>query len=476
MRLLNVHTLKFREFFDQEIPPYGILSHRWGEDEISHKDFRKGRVPAESASYKKISDFCAFVRERTIFDFGPFTERRREAYERNEAEPFSPGGMHSVEGEREALQWVWIDTICINKSSSQELSEAINSMFNWYANAEECYVYMKDVPPVEQVPPHDFWRAFDSSDWFLRGWTLQEMLAPATVIFCSSDWNVFGHIQTNKGRRQCLEHMLYSSALRFELNDRIAQITGVQKAYLSGDWPIEGASIARRMSWAAHRKTTRVEDEAYCLLGIFGVNMPLLYGEGRKAFLRLQEEIIKRSEDQSIFAWSLTNPDQELTGILAPDVDCFEHSNDIIKANWRPQAPFTITNLGLELVTQTQMAPPDKTDNDCEIHIVELNCCSIGGISVIPEAVEIALILCNHDDPPRTQRSRCNDLRGQGRDLSAVFPDEYREDVEEQKFHIKLSSHSWVECKACRGFEWIVINDIPNPSAPIPGERRLKGL
>ena len=454
MRLLNVNTYEFKEFFDHDIPPYGILSHRWGEDEVSYKEFRKGRGQ-NSSGHRKILDFCAFIRQRYIFDFGPWANENRHAAELNGPETGLPLGA-------EALQWVWIDTICIDKNSSQELSEAINSMFKWYANAEECYVYMRDVPSLEQAPPDLFWRSFDSSDWFNRGWTLQEMLAPATVVFCTSKWEVFGHMQTNAGKKQYLGLGPFSDALRFELNERISQITGVQMQYLSGSESIESASIARRMSWAANRKTTRVEDEAYCLLGLFGVNMPLLYGEGRKAFLRLQEEIIKRSDDQSIFAWNLADPDLERTGILAPEIGCFEHSNDVMRAPWRPKSPFVITNLGLELVTNTQKVNVHQMDPDCEIHIIKLNCWRSHERALA--SVEVALIQCNHSYSPRFHRARCNDLRGRRREIPFMFVDG-RQETEEDKLYINLSSHSWDECKPCRAAEWILIGEIQSPSA-----------
>jgi hypothetical protein len=337
-------------------------------------------------------------------------------------------------------------------------------MFSWYTSAEECYVYMRDVPSTAQSPALEFWRAFDSSEWFSRGWTLQELLAPTTVVFCSSKWEVFGHMQTHTGRRQYLQLPPFSGALGFELNERISQITGIQVQYLNGSESIESASIARRMSWAANRRTIRIEDEAYCLLGLFGVNMPLLYGEGRKAFLRLQEEIIKRSDDQSIFAWSLPNPDQERTGILAPDIGCFEWSRDVIRAPWRPRSPFLITNLGLELVTRTQRVSLDTIDPDCEIHIIQLNCLQARGRSGELVPVEIALIQCNHGHP-RIQRSRCNDVRGRGWEMSDLFLKTRQEADKEAKLYIKLTSNHWDECRACRGSEWILVNEIPSPSA-----------
>ena len=470
MRLLNVNTLAFKEFFDQDIPPYGILSHRWGEDEISHRDFRKGRGNG-TLGYRKIIDFCGFVHERRIFDFSALKNLSKNVDDELEGRsPILPGN------EGEALRWVWIDSICIDKTSSQELSEAINSMYSWYANAEECYVYMRDVPSSEHTPAVEFWRTFDKSEWFTRGWTLQELLAPTTVVFCSSQWEVFGHMQTDTGREQYLQLAPFSHALRFELNERISQITGIQTEYLKGRESIESASIARRMSWAARRHTTRLEDEAYCLLGLFGVNMPLLYGEGRKAFLRLQEEIIKRSDDMSIFAWSLPNPDQERTGILAQDISAFQSSGEVIRAPWGPESPFSITNLGLEVGTRTQRVALATTDHGCAIHIVQLNCFKPSPYTNVLAPVEIALLQCTHGFQ-RTQRSRCNDAPKPGYQKHDLFSKK-RCELEEAKFYIKLTSQHWDECRECRGMEWMLINQVSSEAARFltPARKREQGV
>jgi hypothetical protein len=119
--------------------------------------------------------------------------------------------------------------------------------------------------------------------WWTRGWTLQELIAPATVDFYDKDWKVLG--------------------IRRSLEDKIAFITGIDIRILRGDDP-SSCSVAQRMSWAAYRVRTRAEDMAYCLLGLFNVNMPMLYGEGKRAFVRLQEEIMKVTEDYTLFAWS----------------------------------------------------------------------------------------------------------------------------------------------------------------------------
>ena len=251
---------------------YAILSHTWTQDPAGEQTFQKIR-----SVIKKCKKNGRNPRDRV-------GEKIRRCCEI---------------AERDGYEWIWIDSCCINKESSTELSEAINSMFNWYALAEVCYVYLEDVPHADdaRVWLSSFWRA----RWHSRGWTLQELLAPAFVVFFSKEWKRLGT----------------KSDLRFPLS----QCTGINVEYLSREWDFRvDASIARRMSWAAKRETTRVEDEAYCLLGLFDINMPTLYGEGRHAFQRLQAELVKKSTDATLFAWSgcyFSTDDEREQGLLS---------------------------------------------------------------------------------------------------------------------------------------------------------------
>ncbi|KAI3327717.1 HET-domain-containing protein [Xylariaceae sp. AK1471] len=201
-----------------------------------------------------------------------------------------------LQARKDGLNYLWVDTNCIDKTSSAELSEAINSMYQWYRNASICYAYLSDVLGPDPAatgpsngrpsihPPGISLSYLRHSRWFRRGWTLQELLAPRDVRFFSRNW-------THIGTKSSLAHML-------------SDITRIDKKYLLYSEDIRSASIAQRMAAVADRTTTRPEDIAYCLLGLFDVNMPLLYGEGAMAFVRLQEEIIKVSDDHSIFAWT----------------------------------------------------------------------------------------------------------------------------------------------------------------------------
>lgn len=152
-------------------------------------------------------------------------------------------------------------------------------MYKWYRKSAVCYAFLEDVePPSRRRVNRD---QFKSSRWFTRGWTLQELLAPLDLRFYSHGWSLLGD--------------------RTALADLVTQATGIERRFLL--YTADHASAAKKMSWAAHRNTSRIEDIAYCLMGLFGVNMPLLYGEGNKAFVRLQQEIARTTGDHSIFAW-----------------------------------------------------------------------------------------------------------------------------------------------------------------------------
>jgi len=149
-------------------------------------------------------------------------------------------------------------------------------MFQWYQNAAICYAYLCDVTS-------DIESGLARSRWVTRGWTLQELIAPREVVFFSATWQALG--------------------TRSQFSAHIAAVTGIDEAFLTGK-SLKHASIAKRMSWASKRSTLREEDEAYCLLGIFNVNMPLIYGEGTSAFRRLQETIaLAYPDDHTLFAW-----------------------------------------------------------------------------------------------------------------------------------------------------------------------------
>jgi len=250
MRLINVNTLEIEEFVGTGfIPPYAILSHTWETEEVTFQDWRDMSRASTKGGYTKICLAC----------------------------------HQAIKAD---LEYLWVDTNCIDKTSSAELSEAINSMFAWYRNAARCYVYLPDTPHTAarlnskgQVDKDD---PFHRSKWFTRGWTLQELLAPIDLVFFSSDWVRIG-------------------TTKIDLKTTLSQITGVEARFLTGILDLSLASVAKRMSWISKRATTRLEDIAYCMLGIFDINMPLLYGEGSRAFGRLQEEILKNNDNQSLF-------------------------------------------------------------------------------------------------------------------------------------------------------------------------------
>ena len=186
---------------------------------------------------------------------------------------------------KDGLQYFWVDSCCIKKSSDAELSEAINSMFRWYGRSAKCYVYLSDVSTRKrkercQTSQNTWEPAFRESKWFTRGWTLQELLAPASVEFFSEE-------HSRLGDKQSLEQQIH-------------EITGIPISAIHGHALTE-FTVDERMSWAAKRKTKREEDKSYSLLGIFGTHMPLIYGEGmNNARRRLLREIHEALNSKSL--------------------------------------------------------------------------------------------------------------------------------------------------------------------------------
>jgi hypothetical protein len=306
MRLLKIEAsgdLGLDELDSNKTQPYAILSHVWGgkDQEVTFTDLvdktGKGKV-----GYEKI-EFCA------------------------------------QQARKDGIEYLWVDTCCIDKSSSAELSEAINSMYRWYEDAATCYAYLSDVSHPEENLTYDPETVpFSESRWFKRGWTLQELIAPSRVVFYLKGWKRFG--------------------TRSELAIDLTEITGIDERVLEGDHP-SVCSIADRMSWASNRETTRDEDIAYSLLGIFDINMPLLYGEKGKAFIRLQEEIMKASDDQSIFAWKSSDSTFH-AGLLATSPKHFDASRSITSPGFLSgREPSSMTSRGI-CATFDLEAHPDE--------------------------------------------------------------------------------------------------------------------
>jgi hypothetical protein len=248
MRLLECGEdgeFSLTEEYVGSVPSYAILSHRWGKDseEVTFRDIKDGTGKSK-AGYDKIR-FCA----------------RQAACDK--------------------LAYFWVDTCCIDKSSSLELQEAINSMFSWYKKADKCYIYLRDVPPArerhasERFSEHHWEHYFRRSEWFTRGWTLQELVAPGP-----ESTEFFSREGERLGNKKDLERQIHD-------------ITGIPLAALRGT-ALSQFGVEQRLSWAKGRQTTRGEDKAYSLFGIFDVQLPFLPGEGEeKALKRLQKEIDK---------------------------------------------------------------------------------------------------------------------------------------------------------------------------------------
>lgn len=321
MRLINVHSYEIREFYEGGIPRYAILSHTWDEpeDEVTFQDM--ARLRQSSSKYR----YSAMIEATDI-------EIRRKP------------GMEKIlfacqQAKEDGLEWAWVDTCCIDKTSSAELDESITSMYRWYEQSTECYAFLSDVPCP--LVGDLFASRLRTSRWITRGWTLQELIAPREVTFFGKAWKRLG--------------------TRSSYSKVIHDITRVPEQLLRCDprSPLSDPrhySAAQKMSWAAGRQCKKVEDVAYCLLGLFDIYMPLHYGEGSRAFVRLQEEIFRKTEDHSLFAWTGTAED----GLL----DC--QTADSIFAS----SPLNFVNSGDIEIFHEELGPPAQiTTHGVRIHL-----------------------------------------------------------------------------------------------------------
>lgn len=300
MRLLDAKSITLHEFQGSKIPRYAILSHTWGDDEVSFQDLQAGKGPGKEG-YKKIVFTC------------------KQAL------------LHG-------LEWVWVDTCCIDKSSSAELSESINSMYRWYEESAMCYAYLVDIVDINKFPyaPSTNNRKQQISRWFTRSWTLQELIASQRLYFFGHDWKIIG---------PC------SGRLSWVVSDN----TGIPIRLIDNHSPLKSLSdfsAAQKMSWAANRSSTRPEDIAYSLLGLFNISMPLLYGEGERAFIRLQEEILRETDDHSLLCWTVPESDNRawtLQSVFATSPDSFSEAGEIKGNLFDSGHPSAVTNRGLQI-------------------------------------------------------------------------------------------------------------------------------
>jgi hypothetical protein len=287
MRLINVRTRQLHEF-PQNPPEYAILSHRWIDDqEVCLQDWEAHIANPEPATiqikcrsgFNKIQNAC-------------------------------------VEAQRRSLEWLWADTACINKMDHLEVAKSVNLMFFWYQSASVCFTYLHDVSNSDQCVS---WTGTnivvrETPEWFTRGWTLQELLAPKKLLLFDQEWNCIGD------RENC------ASA--------IAKFTGIPLDALCGK-DIQSYSYADRLSWAKGRQTTEPEDRVYSLLGVLGVSLPAVgYGIGLKTALWQLESAIRRQRadgnislpDDDLFSRFITAVDKDSAGMLDFEICYLQYS------------------------------------------------------------------------------------------------------------------------------------------------------
>ncbi len=317
MRLLNVSTLEIESGFpDVDLsdsknqlwynasnsrprPRYSILSHRWAEEEITFQNFNQYKDLLHSM---KSSGQVELPSGSTALNVQVLMSSIHKVVGACKQTRAATGNQLTP------ANYIWIDTVCINKEDGDETRLAINSMFRWYAEADMCFVYLAD---VIWYNPQDSINQFRASQWFRRGWTLQELIASRNIQFFDRDCRYMGS--------------------KTDLADIISAASEISPQHLLGDF--RTASLGQKMSWLARRETKYIEDRAYCMLGIFGVFLDPRYGQGDREFARLQIEIVKTWDkttpfDETLFAW--TTDKVVSSGLFAPAPSCFENCSDVV--------------------------------------------------------------------------------------------------------------------------------------------------
>lgn len=407
MYLINADTGRLEQFRDDRtLPPFATLSHTWrsDEEEVTMQEYKKlehtpnPEIEQRPGYLKIVATRRQAQKEREFL-----LEQAEKDYERLDRECRATVRLRQRKQYKEAARlrnpilakpvYVWVDTVCIDKDSSTELNEAINSMFRWYRKAQMCFAYLED---FDASTTDNFEHRLSQVRWFRRGWTLQELIAPRTMDFFDQSWLCKG----SPG----------AFGDKASLAPKLARITGIDKKVLTGRQRLGAVSVAKRMSWAANRRTTKDEDIAYCLLGIFDLSMNLCYGEGARAFVRLQEKIARTHDDQSLFAWEPDNartcwlvdqpavrPEAGLSVFASHPRQFLSTSNIRHWDSWG-DAP-TIGNKGVRFVVPLHRVDPriiggrynDRHNNkSCrpqDTHLVPLNCTDGGDISYCPAIV-----------------------------------------------------------------------------------------
>jgi hypothetical protein len=254
---------RIRERVKKELK-YATLSHRWLPDkqEPLHHQILKEQmeVPDDhKPGWEKLQRFC-----RTAKD------------------------VHNCE-------FAWSDTCCIDKTSSSELEESIRSMFRWYRNSHVCIALLSETADLAALQLQEKGESGEKAvdAWFERGWTLQELLAPSQIKFYGANWKPLIQGSTNDRDNRDSQVIMekISTLTDIDMDDLKSFTPGIDR-------------VPEKMLWASRRRTTRIEDIAYCLIGIFDISIMIAYGEGKRAFFRLMEEIIKRYGKWDVFLWS----------------------------------------------------------------------------------------------------------------------------------------------------------------------------
>lgn len=291
--LLSAKTLELHEF-DSSRPPYATLSCSWSAGSISLEDLIERDITSRKSSFPKLQAACCQARD---FD----------------------------------LHWIWNDDVCIDRRSTMAISECSNSIGDIYWECSLCMVHLQDFP-AGVITEEERGSYLENCSWIRSAWTLPHLILPQESFFYDTNWVQIGQKSTLAGLR--------------------SNLLGIDTGVLDDRTTLAEYSVAKRMSWASGLWAPRIEDKAYSLLSIFGIRMSIQYGQGRRAFLRLQTEILKSTKDSSLFAWKPLEF-QKYHGVLARSPAEFQHFRYGPRQVFQMDGQFRLAHDGLAIETTT---------------------------------------------------------------------------------------------------------------------------
>ncbi|KAJ4147862.1 hypothetical protein LMH87_002364 [Akanthomyces muscarius] len=343
MKVVSVQSRTVVDVPDVAPPPYAILSHT--RDAVDQKrpsqtNVSVGLGPDDDAPPHYYSSNPAsppiYTKSRPCAFSISTNKKTQSTLSREQLE------QACEHARRCGVEYIWIAELCIDRTSSADLDDAVNGSRRRLRNSTVCFAYLHDLPAEVTTPDSDS-SAWSRCRYWKRAWTLQELLLAPRVQFYDAYWNYRGDKDSP------------------ELAPLLSGITRIPRSVLLDSTTLSDVALAVRISWSVGRVAAREEDTAYALVAITEATLPVRYGEGaERAFIRLQEELLRDTRDGSLLAWRSAR-DGEVRGLLARSPSEFGHfapaAAKELQRPWVFNGKVRFSSKGIELESRVCKGP-----------------------------------------------------------------------------------------------------------------------